>query len=149
MSELTNSIFSEGRDSLEQLQQQSTNPILVKFVAPHCPACKTLTPILEQLVHEGRSKRADGRRRKDLFYKLFIKMKWLFYLRRAVLVNEGAGKMHMVTIDMTEEPELAMELGVRTAPTVFFLQGKKVVDQIPGLKSKKTYVEAVQKILTV
>ncbi|MGF1672280.1 MAG: thioredoxin family protein [Rivularia sp. (in: cyanobacteria)] len=113
MSELTNSIFSEGRDSLEQLQQESPHPILVKFVAPHCPACKTLTPILEQLV------------------------------------NESGGKMHMVTIDMTEEPELAMELGVRSAPTVFLFQGKEVMEQIGGLKPKKLYTEAVEKILRV
>ncbi|MBE9214693.1 thioredoxin fold domain-containing protein [Plectonema cf. radiosum LEGE 06105] len=111
MSELANSIFSQGRDSLEQLQQESPHPILVKFVAPHCPSCKTLTPILEQLV------------------------------------NEHSSEIHMVTIDMAEEPELAMELGVRSAPTVFFLQGKKVVVQIPGLKPKKLYAEAVEKIL--
>ncbi|MEB3180416.1 MAG: thioredoxin domain-containing protein [Nostocaceae cyanobacterium] len=113
MSELTNSIFSEGRDSLEQLQQQSANPILVKFVAPHCPACKTLAPILEQLV------------------------------------SARAGEIHMVTIDMAQEPELAIELGVRSAPTVVLFKGEKVVEQISGLKPKKLYAEAVQKILSV
>lgn len=113
MSELNNSIFSEGRDSLELLQQESANPILVKFVAPHCPSCKTLAPILEQLV------------------------------------SERAGQMHMVTIDMAQDPELAIELRVRSAPTVVLFKGEKVVEVIAGLKPKKLYAEAVQKILGV
>jgi thioredoxin-like negative regulator of GroEL len=36
-----------GADALAQLQQESTKPILVKFVAPHCPSCETLAPVLE------------------------------------------------------------------------------------------------------
>jgi thioredoxin 1 len=113
MSELAKSIFSEGKDALEKLQQESLHLILVKFVAPHCPSCKTLAPILEQLL------------------------------------NDSAGKMYMVTIDMAQEPELAMELGIRSAPTVVLLKGKKVVERIAGLQPKKLYAEAVQKLLNL
>lgn len=89
MSDTLNQISSaEGRNSLKQLQQESEALILVKFVAPHCPSCQTLTPVLEQLV------------------------------------TDHIGKIHLVVIDMTEEPELAVELGVRSAPTVILLKGR-------------------------
>ncbi len=107
----TSKIYGEGVSDLTQLQQASENLILVKFVAPHCPSCKTLSPVLQQLV------------------------------------TDCAGKLHLITIDMTEYPEFAMELGVRTAPTVVLFQGTTVLEQIAGLKPKKLYAEAIQKAL--
>jgi thioredoxin 1 len=94
----------QGATALEQLQQQSENPILVKFVAPHCAACETLAPVLEQLV-------AD-------------------YLE----------KINLVTIDITEDPEVAISLAVINAPTVVLFKGETVVEKIPGLKPKKIYL---------
>ena len=104
--------FGEGRNTLQQLQQESENPILVKFVAPHCPSCETLAPVLEQIV------------------------------------TDQAGKVHLVTIDMTEDPELAMELGVRSAPTVVLFKKTTILERIAGLKPKILYFEAVQKIVS-
>lgn len=108
----TSKVFGAGLSDLTQLQQASENPILVKFVAPHCPSCKTLAPVLQQLV------------------------------------TAHAGKLHLVTIDMTEDPEFAMELGVRSAPTVVVFKQATVVERIAGLKPKKLYAEAVQKLLS-
>ncbi|MCY7273816.1 MAG: thioredoxin fold domain-containing protein [Phormidesmis sp. CAN_BIN44] len=105
-------IFGEGRNTLQQLQQESENPILVKFVAPHCPSCETLAPVLQQIV------------------------------------TDQAGKVHMVTIDMTEDPELAMALGVRSAPTVVLFKKTTVLERIAGLKPKILYFEAVQKVVS-
>jgi len=56
--------------------------------------------------------------------------------------------VHMVTIDMTEDPELAMALGVRSAPTVVLFKKTTVLEQIAGLKPKRLYFEAVQKIVS-
>ncbi|MDX2228475.1 MAG: thioredoxin domain-containing protein [Leptolyngbyaceae cyanobacterium bins.349] len=109
---LSTKIFGEGLDDLTQLQQTSKNSILVKFVAPHCPSCETLAPVLQQLV------------------------------------TDHAGKLHLVTIDMTQDPEFDMELGVRSAPTVVLFQGTKVLERIAGLKPKKLYADAVQKVLS-
>lgn len=108
----TSTILGEGLNDLTQLQQVSENPILVKFVAPHCPSCETLAPVLEKLV------------------------------------TDYAGKLHLVTIDMTEDPEFAMELGVRSAPTVVVFKQSIVVERIVGLKPKKVYADAVQKMLS-
>lgn len=107
----TNKIVSEGSNYLKQLMHESENPILVKFVAPHCPSCKILAPILQQLV------------------------------------ADGAGKIQLVTIDMTEDPDLAIELGVRSAPTVVLFKGEAIVECIAGLKPKKIYSEAIAKAI--
>ncbi|MEQ8466727.1 thioredoxin family protein [Coleofasciculus sp. E1-EBD-02] len=115
MSDSTNNIFCagyQGRNALKQLQQDFETPIVVKFVAPHCPSCKTLAPVLEKLV------------------------------------TDHSCKIHLVTIDMTEEPDLAMKLGVRSAPTVVLLKGTTVLEQIAGLKPKKLYSEAIQKAVS-
>lgn len=101
--------------SLTQLQtlQQSDQPILVKFVAPHCPGCETLAPLLEQLV------------------------------------AEQAGKLTLVAIDLTEEPEFAMALGVRSAPTVVAFRGTTVIERLAGLKPKKQYSELVETLQSI
>jgi thioredoxin 1 len=106
-----NKIFGEGRNALQQLRHESDTPILVKFVAPHCPSCETLAPVLQQLV------------------------------------TDRAGKIHLVTIDMTEDPELTIELGVRSVPTVVLFKGEAIVERIAGLKPKKLYSEAIEKVL--
>ena len=62
------------------------------------------------------------------------------------LATEQNGKIHLVEIDMTEEPELAIELGVRSIPTVVLFNGDRLVESIVGLKAKKVYVEAIQKV---
>lgn len=97
------------REALTQVQQDPEVVIILKFVGPNCPACKTLAPVLDQLV------------------------------------NDHQGKTHLVTADMTEDPELAMEWGVRSIPTVMVLKGTSVVEKIVGLQPKKVYLEAIQK----
>jgi thioredoxin 1 len=103
-----NPLFAEGSDALVQLQQASENPIVVKFVAPHCPSCNTLAPVLTQIVTDRAS-------------------------------------VHLVTIDITEDPELAMELEVRSVPTVVVFKGTTVLERIIGLQPKKLYLEAIEK----
>lgn len=63
------------------------------------------------------------------------------------LATEQNGNIHLVEIDMTEEPELAIELGVRSVPTVVLFKGDRLVESIVGLKAKKVYVEAIQKVI--
>jgi thioredoxin 1 len=61
------------------------------------------------------------------------------------LATEQAGNFHLVEIDMTEEPDLAIELGIRSVPTVVLFKGDRIIEKIVGLKPKKLYVEAIQK----
>jgi thioredoxin 1 len=53
----------------------------------------------------------------------------------------------LVEIDMTEEPDLAIDLGIRSVPTVVLFKGGQLLEKIVGLKPKKMYAETIQKFL--
>lgn len=64
------------------------------------------------------------------------------------LVKERADRLHPVEIDMVEEPELAIDMGVRNAPTVVLFKQQQELARIAGLKPKKQYQEMVQQALS-
>lgn len=61
------------------------------------------------------------------------------------LATEQNGNFDLVEIDMTEEPDLAIDLGIRSVPTVVLFKGDKLLEKIVGLKPKKLYVETIKK----
>lgn len=63
------------------------------------------------------------------------------------LVREQSGSLHLVEIDMTEAPEMAMELEVRSAPTVVMFKQQQELGRLVGLKPKKQYADMVQQAL--
>jgi thioredoxin 1 len=63
------------------------------------------------------------------------------------LATEHDGSFHLVEIDMTEEPDLAIELGIRSVPTVVLFKGNQLLEKIVGLKPKKLYADTIQKLL--
>ncbi|MEA5486933.1 MULTISPECIES: thioredoxin family protein [Pseudanabaena] len=63
------------------------------------------------------------------------------------LAAEQEGKFYLADIDMTEEPDLAIKLGVRSAPTVVLFKGDRLIEKIAGLKPKRFYAEIIQKPL--
>ena len=63
------------------------------------------------------------------------------------LATEQNGNFHLVEVDMTEEPDLAIDLGVRSVPTVVLFKGDRQLEKIVGLKPKKFYAETIQKSL--
>ena len=101
--------FFAGKAAFDWLMQESNLLILVKFVAPYCPSCKTLSPVLHQIA------------------------------------NDNPGKLHLVELDMSEEPQLAINFGVRTAPTLLLIKQQQKLAQISGLKPKQQYLEKIIK----
>jgi thioredoxin 1 len=63
------------------------------------------------------------------------------------LAVDYQGSFHLVELDMTEDPELAVELGVRSVPTVVLFKRNQLIDRIVGLKPKKLYSESIQRSL--
>jgi thioredoxin 1 len=63
------------------------------------------------------------------------------------LAAEQNNNFDLVEIDMTEEPDLAIDLGIRSVPTVVLFKGDQLLEKIVGLKPKKVYVETIQKFL--
>jgi len=63
------------------------------------------------------------------------------------IAMEQENNLDLVEIDMTEEPELAIDMKVRSAPTVVFFKNQQLLANLPGVKPKKIYQETVQQHL--
>jgi thioredoxin 1 len=63
------------------------------------------------------------------------------------LVLDYADRVQLVEVDMTEDPELAIQLGIRSIPTVIFFKGTQLLTRIVGLKPKKEYIQTIEKYL--
>ena len=53
-------------------------------------------------------------------------------------------QLYLVEIDITEDPELAIDLDVRSVPTVALFKGEEELGRLVGLQPKKHYVNLVQ-----
>lgn len=60
------------------------------------------------------------------------------------LTREQSEVLHLVEIDITEEPELAMELDIRSVPTVALFKQEQELGRLVGLHPKKNYANLVQ-----
>ena len=61
------------------------------------------------------------------------------------LATEQNSNFDLVEIDMTEEPDLAIDLGIRSVPSVLLFKGDRLLEKIVGLQSKKLYLATIQK----
>lgn len=55
------------------------------------------------------------------------------------VVDEYAGKIHFVEIDIEQDPQIAENAGVNGTPTVQFFKDKALVKSMPGVKMKRDY----------
>jgi thioredoxin 1 len=63
------------------------------------------------------------------------------------LVTEYSDRLHLIEIDIVEETEMAIALGIRNAPTVVLFKQQQEIARIAGLKPKKQYLDMVQQAL--
>jgi len=59
------------------------------------------------------------------------------------VVDEFEGKMHLVEIDITADPEIAEQGQVSSTPTIQFFKNQELVEQMVGVKSKSVYRETI------
>ena len=52
------------------------------------------------------------------------------------LARESAGKVSLANVNVDEHPALAARYGVRSIPTILFMKGGTVVDQVIGAVPK-------------
>ncbi len=89
---------SELNFEYEVVSYSMNTPVIVDFWAEWCQPCKTLTPVLEQIV------------------------------------LEAAGSIRMAKVNIDQNPNLALQYGVRSIPTVkAFVQGA-VVSEFVGVQ---------------
>lgn len=60
------------------------------------------------------------------------------------LVDEFDGKIHLVEIDIEQDPEIAQNAGVMGTPTVQFFKHKELVREMKGVKPKSQYRDVIQ-----
>lgn len=59
------------------------------------------------------------------------------------LAAEYNGKMKFGKLDVDSNPQVAMQFGIRSIPTLLVFKGGKVVDQIVGAMPKKSLVDKI------
>jgi len=59
------------------------------------------------------------------------------------VVEEFDGKMHLVEIDITADPDIAETAGVVSTPTIQFFKNQELLDQMVGIKPKSQYREKI------
>ncbi|MCK9409663.1 MAG: thioredoxin [Bacteriovoracaceae bacterium] len=59
------------------------------------------------------------------------------------LATEYNGKMKFGKLDVDSNPQVAMQFGIRSIPTLLVFKGGKVVDQIVGAMPKKNLLDKI------
>ncbi|MBM4165649.1 MAG: thioredoxin [Ignavibacteria bacterium] len=59
------------------------------------------------------------------------------------LAKEYDGKLKVGKVDVDSNPQISMDFGIRSIPTLMIFKGGKVVDQIIGAVPKRTLVDRV------
>ncbi len=59
------------------------------------------------------------------------------------IANEYKGKLKVGKVDVDNNPEISMQFGIRSIPTLMVFKGGKVVEQIIGAVPKKNLMEKV------
>ncbi len=63
------------------------------------------------------------------------------------LVEEFAGKVQLIEIDITEDSAIAEQAGVTSTPTIQLFKNKELLEVIVGMKPKSQYRETIQRYL--
>lgn len=59
------------------------------------------------------------------------------------LATEYTGKMKFGKLDVDANPQVSMQFGIRSIPTLLVFKGGKVVDQIVGAMPKRNLIEKI------
>jgi thioredoxin reductase (NADPH) len=65
------------------------------------------------------------------------------------VVDEFAGKMHLIEVDIEADPEVAETAGVTGTPTIQFFKNQEMLEQMVGIKPKSQYRQTIQRYLQV
>ena len=60
------------------------------------------------------------------------------------VVDEYSDKVHLVEIDIEQDPEIAEAAGVSGTPTIQIFKDKQLRLKLPGVKKRSEYREAIE-----
>ncbi len=64
------------------------------------------------------------------------------------LADEFEGRAKITKVDVDNNPQTAMQFGIRSIPTLLFFKDGEVVDQLIGASSKKTLSEKLEALVS-
>ena len=64
------------------------------------------------------------------------------------LSEEFAGQVKIAKVDVDANPQLSMQFGIRSIPTVMLFDKGQVVDTFIGVRPKSDYAASLQKVIT-
>ena len=65
------------------------------------------------------------------------------------LSKEYEGKAVIGKVDVDQNPEISMQFGIRSIPTLLFFKDGKVVDKVVGVQSKAALAQRLENLLEV
>lgn len=63
------------------------------------------------------------------------------------LASDYAGRAKIAKLDVDSNPQVPMNFGVRSIPTLLFFKDGRVVDQLVGAAPKKALAERLEKLI--
>ncbi|MGI9225385.1 MAG: thioredoxin [Woeseiaceae bacterium] len=64
------------------------------------------------------------------------------------LSEEFSGQVKIAKVDVDSNPQLSMQFGIRSIPTVMLFDKGQVVDTFIGVRPKSDYSASLQKVIT-
>jgi thioredoxin 1 len=64
------------------------------------------------------------------------------------LSEDFAGQVKVAKVDVDSNPQLAMQFGIRSIPTVMLFDKGQVVDTFIGVRPKSDYAASLEKVVT-
>jgi len=65
------------------------------------------------------------------------------------LAKEYEGKALIGKVDVDENPQIAMEYGIRSIPTLLFFKDGKLIDRVVGVLTKAQLAQRIEDLLAV
>ena len=63
------------------------------------------------------------------------------------LSEEYAGQVKVAKVDVDSNPQIAMQFGIRSIPTVMLFDKGQIVDTIIGVRPKSDYEDSLKKVI--
>lgn len=64
------------------------------------------------------------------------------------LAREFDGRAKIVKLDVDHNPQVAMQFGIRSIPTLLFFKDGRVVDQLIGASSKRSLADRLEALVS-
>jgi thioredoxin 1 len=64
------------------------------------------------------------------------------------LARDFDGRAKIVKLDVDHNPQVAMQFGIRSIPTLLFFKDGRVVDQLIGASSKRSLADRLEALVS-